>query len=109
MHPSDGYAERELVTRCIGAGGAAWDPGGAEWRAAESTGLQLHVSQKNGHHALKLKLTGYNHVFPGGLVMREYGRYPLTSPGPHSMVFRGPRPRSMEIAMWPDNTMIIFS
>src|SRR5207253_7864514 len=33
-------AERELVTRCIGAGGAAWDPGGAEWRAAESTGLQ---------------------------------------------------------------------
>jgi len=30
-------------------------------------------------------------------------------PGPHSMVFRGPRPRSMEIAMWPDNTMIIFS
>jgi len=31
-------AERELVTRCIGAGGAAWDPGGAEWRAAESAG-----------------------------------------------------------------------
>ena len=30
----------ELVTRCIGAGGAAWDPGGAEWRTAESTGLQ---------------------------------------------------------------------
>jgi hypothetical protein len=28
------------VTRCIGAGGAAWDPGGAEWRAAESAGLQ---------------------------------------------------------------------
>jgi len=23
-----------------GAGGAAWDPGGAEWRTAESTGLQ---------------------------------------------------------------------
>ena len=34
------FAERELVTRCIGAGGVAWEPGGAERRAAESAGLQ---------------------------------------------------------------------
>jgi hypothetical protein len=34
------YTAKEARENFVATGGAAWDPGGAEWRAAESTGLR---------------------------------------------------------------------